>query len=61
MHAGDEHENYKIVELCIDGWNLKTIESILTGETDWEDTLMENMNEISHNNTENNSWSNHQQ
>ena len=52
MHVGNNHENYKNVELCIDGWNVKTVESIKTGELDWEDTLMEDMNEISHINTE---------
>ena len=39
-------------EFCIDGWNVKTVESIKTGELDWEDTLMEDTNEISHINTE---------
>jgi hypothetical protein len=26
---------------------VKTVKSVVTGETDWEDTLVENMNEIS--------------
>ena len=43
-----KHENYKNIELCIDGWNVKSVESILMGEMEWEDTLGENMNEISH-------------
>ena len=47
MHVGNEHESYKNDQLLIDGWNVKTVESVLTGEIDWEDTLVEDMNEIS--------------
>ena len=48
LHVGKKHDNYKNVELCIDGWNIKSVESFLTGETEWEDTLGEDMNKISH-------------
>ena len=46
MHVGNDHENYKNVKLCIDGSNVKTVESIMTGEIDWEDTLMEDMKKL---------------
>ena len=34
MHVENEHENYKYDQLLIDWWNVKTVESVLTGETD---------------------------
>ena len=52
MHVGNKRDNYKNVELCIDGWNVKSVESVLTGGTEYDDTLEEDMNEISHINSE---------
>ena len=48
MHVGNEHDNYKNVELYIDGWDVKTVDNFLTGELKWDDILKEDMNEISH-------------
>ena len=52
MHIGNSQESYKNVELCIDGWDVKSVESFSTGEMEWYDTLGEDMNEISHINSE---------
>ena len=48
MHIGNKHEDYKNIELCIDGWTVKTVESFDSGVQEWEDTLEEDMTEISH-------------
>ena len=48
MHVGNKHEDYKNIELCIDGWTVKTVESFDSGEQEWEDTLEDDMKEISH-------------
>ena len=51
MHVGKKHEDQNI-QLCIDGWNVKSVDNPLTGETEWEDTCDVNMKEISHINAE---------
>ena len=53
MHVGNEHDNYKNVELCIDGWDVKTVDNFMTGELEWDDVLKEDMNKISHIDSEN--------
>ena len=52
MHVGNKHEDYKNIELCIDGWTVKTVESFDSGEQEWEGTLEDDMKEISHINSE---------
>ena len=52
LHVGSEHENFKNIELVIDGWTVKSVESYDNGEKEWEDTLEEDMKEISHINYE---------
>ena len=47
LHIGREHEAYKNVELLVDGWSVKSVEQIETGENIWEDTLEEDI-ELSH-------------
>ena len=46
MHVGNKHEDYKNIELCIDGWTVKTLESFDSGEQEWEDTLEDDMNKF---------------
>ena len=53
MHVGNRHEDYKNIELVIDGWSVKRVENIDTGELELEDTYEEDMKEISHTNSEN--------
>ena len=36
------------IELCINGWSMKKVESYLTGRTDLQDTLQEDMKEVFH-------------
>ena len=47
LHTTKEHEQYKNSELYVDGWILKDVINVVTGETTKEDTLEGNM-EISH-------------
>ena len=47
IHIGSEHEEYKNVELCVDGWVVKTVENFQTGQDVCEDTLDEDI-ELSH-------------
>ena len=32
MHVGNKHDNYRNIELCINGWSVKSVENIDTGE-----------------------------
>ena len=32
MHIGNKHDNFKNIELSIDGWSVKKVESFLTGK-----------------------------
>ena len=48
MHIGNKHDDFKNIELCIDGWSVKTVESYSTGKTELEDILHDDMKEISH-------------
>ena len=52
MYIGNKHEDYKNIELCIDGWSVKKVESFSTGRTDLQDTLLEDINEVSHTDSE---------
>ena len=47
MHIGKAHEEYKNVQLLIDGWSVKTVENNDTGNTDYNDILGSDMNKIS--------------
>ena len=47
-HIVNKHDDYKNIEQCIDGWSVKKVGSILTGRTDQQDILLDDMNEISH-------------
>ena len=48
MHIGNKHDDFKNIELCIDGWSVRKVESFLTGKTELQDTLQEDMKEVSH-------------
>ena len=48
MHVGNNHEDYKNIQLCVDGWSVKTVENYDTSELKWEDILDDTMKEISH-------------
>ena len=48
MHVGNNHEDYKNIQLCVDGWSVKTVENYDTSELKWEDILNYTMKEISH-------------
>ena len=50
--CGKKHEDYKNIQLYIDGWNVKSVDNPLTGEIEWEDTCDMNMKEVSHINAE---------
>ena len=52
MHIGKAHEEYKNVQLLIDGWSVKTVENYDTGNTEFNDIIGSDMNEISHINEE---------
>ena len=52
MNIGKKHEVHKNIQMCIDGWNVKSVDNPLTGETEWEDSCDVNMKEISHINAE---------
>ena len=48
MHVGNKHDDYKNIELFIDGWSVKEEKQFDTGKTVSKDTLKEDMNKISH-------------
>ena len=52
MHIGKAHEEYKNVQLLIDGWSVKTVENYDTGNTEFNDIIGSDMNKISHINEE---------
>ena len=52
MHIGKKHEKYKHVPLYVDGWSVRTAESYETKKVKWQDTLNEDIKEISHLNSE---------
>ena len=52
MHIGKNHEEYKNVQLFIDGWSVDTVDNYDTGEKEYEDILERDMKEISHTNDE---------
>ena len=47
IHIGKTHEDYKNVELCVDGWTVKTVDNCQVGEDNCEDTLEGDI-ELSH-------------
>ena len=51
LHTGKDHEEYRNVELFVDGWKLNSVEDVDTESDTREDTLTERM-EISHINSE---------
>ena len=52
LHIGNKHDDYKNIEICIDGLSVKKVESILTGRTEQQDILLDDMKEISHTDSE---------
>ena len=52
MHIGNKHDDYKNIELCIEGWSVKKVESFSTGRTEQEDILLGDMKEISNTDSE---------
>ena len=52
MHVGKKHETFRNVELFFDGWTVKCVIMFESGDMNWNDTLNEDMNEISHINYE---------
>ena len=48
MHIGNKQEDYKNVQLFVDGWEVQTVDNYTAGEEEWIDTPAENMNAISH-------------
>ena len=50
--VGKNHEDYKNVQLCVDGWIVKTVVNYDTSELEWEDILDDTMKEVSHINSE---------
>ena len=53
LHTGKDHEEYRNIELFVDGWRLNSVEDVDTESGVREDTLAEDM-EISHINSEKN-------
>ena len=51
IHIGKEHEAYKNVEQCVNGWVVKNVSEFETGNTTLEDTLDHDI-ELSHVNSE---------
>ena len=47
IHTGKEHEDYKNIELYVDGWSVKEVNNVEAGKRKREDTLQGDM-EISH-------------
>ena len=43
MHIGKKHDDYKNIELCIDGWSVKKVESISKGRIDHEDIMLDDI------------------
>ena len=52
MHIGKDHEDYKNVQLFVDGWSVQTFENYDTGDMEINEILEDDMNEISHINAE---------
>ena len=50
--VGKNHEDYKNVQLCVDGWSVKTVVNYDTSKHKWEDVLDNTMKEVSHINSE---------
>ena len=48
MHVGKKHDDYKNIELCIDGWSVDEVKQFDTWKTVSKDTLQGDMNNISH-------------
>ena len=48
MQVGKRHEAFKNVELYFDGWSVQSVDKVETGDKDWKDILIEDMNEMSH-------------
>ena len=40
MYIENKHDDFKNIELCIDGWSVKNMESFLTGKTELQDFLL---------------------
>ena len=51
MHVGNKNDDYKNIEFCIDGWSVKSVENIDTGEKEWEDIYDDDKKEMSHSNS----------
>ena len=47
LHIGNKHEEYKNVEQCVNGWNVKIVNEIETGGSSCEDMLGDDI-ELSH-------------
>ena len=52
MHVGKTHEQFRNVELFFDGWTVKSVNMFESGDMNFNDTLNEDMNEMSHINYE---------
>ena len=52
MHIGNKNYDFKNIELCIDGWSVKNVESVSTGRSEQEDILLDDMKEISNTDSE---------
>ena len=48
LHVGKYHEEFKHVQLFVDGWGVKGVESYDAEDTKWEDILDQELKEISH-------------
>ena len=48
MHIGKKNEEYKNVQLYFDGWFVQSVNLFECGDVHWEDTLNNDMNEMSH-------------
>ena len=48
MHIGKDHEEYKNVQLLIDGWSVKTVDNYDTRNTEFDGILESDMNKIYH-------------
>ena len=48
LHIGNNHEDYKHVQLFVDGWSVKAVKSHNSETFKWKDTFNSDMKEISH-------------
>ena len=48
LHIGNNHEEYKHVQLFVDGWSVKAVKSHNSETSKWKDTFNSDMKEISH-------------